>query len=233
MLPLWDEIPTKKIPLITIILIMLNSLIYFYQVFMVHDPNTFVYAYGLIPYEITKGVHLVSAVPSPVQLTILTSMFMHGSFIHLFGNMLYLWIFGNNVEDYLGKIRFVLFYLLSGIFAALGQVLIAPNSTVPMIGASGAIAGVLGAYLLLFPRARITTLIFFGIFIRLVKLPAILVLGLWIVFQFFSGLSELSLSKGAEGVAWFAHIGGFLAGILLIKLLPPRKNYYFQERQYR
>jgi len=194
---------------------------------MVADPNTFINTYGLIPLELTKGIALSPSAPSPIYLTILFSMFMHGGLVHLLGNMLYLWIFGNNVEDYLGKIRFIIFYILSGIFAALGQILMAPGSRVPMIGASGAIAGVLGAYLILFPRARITTLVFFGFFIRLIKLPAIFVLGLWIIFQLFYGLSELSISGGGAGVAWFAHIGGFLGGIILIKLFSPRRHNYY------
>ncbi|NLL61291.1 MAG: rhomboid family intramembrane serine protease [Candidatus Atribacteria bacterium] len=226
MLPLRDEIPTKRVPIITIIIILLNCLVYFYQFFMIKDLHYFVYSYGLIPYEITKGVSLVPSVSTPIQLTVFSSMFMHGSLVHLAGNMLYLWIFGNNVEDFLGKLRFIIFYVLSGIFAALGQIIVSPNSTVPMIGSSGAIAGVLGAYLILFPRARITTLVFFGFFIRLVKLPAIFFLGLWIIYQFLYGLTEVSLSGGGAGVAWFAHIGGFVGGIILIKLLSPRKNYY-------
>lgn len=228
MIPLWDEMPTKRIPVITIIFILINFLVYYYQFFMVVDTNAFINTYGLIPIELTKGIALSPNTPSPVYITILFSMFMHGGLVHLLGNMLYLWIFGNNVEDYLGRIRFIIFYILSGIFAALGQILIAPNSIVPMIGASGAIAGVLGAYLILFPRARITTLVFFGFFIRLIKLPAIFVLGLWIIFQLFYGLSELSLSGGGAGVAWFAHIGGFIGGIALIKLFGGRKwDYYY------
>ena len=227
MIPLWDEMPTKRIPVITIIFILINFLVYYYQFFMVVDTNVFINTYGLIPIELTKGIALSPNTPSPVYMTILFSMFMHGGLVHLLGNMLYLWIFGNNVEDYLGRIRFIIFYILSGIFAALGQILIAPNSIVPMIGASGAIAGVLGAYLILFPRARITTLVFFGFFIRLIKLPAIFVLGLWIIFQLFYGLSELSLSGGGAGVAWFAHIGGFIGGIALIKLFGGRKRDYY------
>lgn len=228
MFPLWDEIPTKRIPFITIIIILINCLVYYYQYFVVLDPNLFINAFGLIPYELVKGVDLVPKGPSPIYLTIFSSMFMHGSFVHLFGNMLYLWIFGNNVEDYLGKFRFIIFYMLSGILAAFGQILASPHSLVPMIGASGAIAGVLGAYFILFPRARITTLIFLGFFIRLVKLPAIFVLGLWVIFQVFYGLSELSISGGEAGVAWFAHIGGFIGGIILIKLMSPRKRNYYQ-----
>ncbi|MDD3655210.1 MAG: rhomboid family intramembrane serine protease [Atribacterota bacterium] len=228
MLPLWDEIPTRKVPIITIVLVLINCLVYYYQFFIVIDQNIFIYAYGLIPFEITKGVDLFPPGPSPIYFTVLSSMFMHGSFVHLFGNMLYLWIFGNNVEDYLGKFRYIIFYVLSGVFAALGQVIVSSNSQIPMIGASGAVAGVLGAYFILFPRARITTLIFFGFFIRLIKLPALFVLGLWIIFQLFYGLSDLSSSGGVTGVAWFAHIGGFIGGIILIKLFNTRKRHYYQ-----
>jgi membrane associated rhomboid family serine protease len=228
MFPLWDEMPTKKIPLITIFLILTNSLVYYYQVYGVTDSMQFILSYGLIPYEISHATDIIPYSSTPVYLNIISSMFMHGSFVHLFGNMLYLWIFGNNIEDYLGKIRYIIFYFLSGIIAALTQVLINSYSRVPMIGASGAVAGVLGAYFILFPRARVTTLIFFGFFIRLIKVPALLVLGLWIIFQVFYGLSNLSLQGTNAGVAWFAHIGGFLGGIILIKLFkPPTKRYYF------
>lgn len=202
----------------TIVLIIINVLVYYYQSFMVADSMKFIYAFGLIPYELSQGVDLVPYGPSPIHLTIFSSMFMHGSLIHLIGNMLYLWIFGNNIEDYLGKLGFPVFYFLTGIIAALGQILISPQSEVPMIGASGAVAGVLGAYFILYPRSRITTLIFFGFFIRLIKMPALFVLGLWIIFQLFYGLSNLSLSEANSGVAYFAHIGGFVGGMILIKL---------------
>lgn len=226
MFPLWDEIPTKRFPVVTIFFILLNGIFYYYQFFLVTDTMSFIYSYGLIPFELTQSVDLFPYGPNPVFLTIFSSMFMHGSFVHLFGNMLYLWIFGNNVEDYLGRFKFVLFYLLSGIFAAVTQILIAPYSKVPMIGASGAVAGILGAYFILFPRARITTLVFFGFFIRLVKLPALFVLGLWIIFQLFYGFSNLSMQGTDTGVAWFAHIGGFIGGIVLIQIFKKRNNFH-------
>lgn len=227
MFPLWDEMPTKRIPVITIILIIINSLVYYYQFFIVTDSIRFIYSFGLTPFEISQGVDIIPYGPSPVYLTIVSSMFMHGSFVHLFGNMLYLWIFGNNIEDYLGKLKFTIFYFLSGIFAAFTQILISPQSQVPMIGASGAVAGVLGAYFILFPKSRITTLIFFGFFIRLIKMPALFVLGIWIIFQLLYGFSNISLQGADAGVAWFAHIGGFIGGIILIKLIKPvRRDYY-------
>ena len=224
MFPLWDEIPTKKFPLITIFFIIINCVVYYYQVFIVSDGVNFVYSFGLIPYEISHHIDLFPYGPTPIYLTMLTSMFMHGSFIHLFGNMLYLWIFGNNIEDYLGTLKFFIFYLLSGFFAALTQILIGPNSNIPMIGASGAVAGVLGAYFILFPKSRITTLFIFGFFIRLIKIPALFVLGVWIVFQLFYGFSNLAFQGSQAGVAWFAHIGGFMGGIILINLFRLKRN---------
>lgn len=226
MFPLWDEVPTSKIPTITIIIIIVNCFIYYYQTYITVDGMGFIYSYGLIPFEISQRIDLVPYGPSPIFLTIGTSMFMHGSLVHLLGNMLYLWIFGNNVEDYLGKYKFIVFYFLSGIFAAFMQILISPYSKVPMIGASGAVAGVLGAYFILFPKSRITTLVFFGFFIRLIKMPALFVLGLWIIFQLFYGFSNLSSQGANAGVAWFAHIGGFIGGILIINFLKPSRKYF-------
>jgi membrane associated rhomboid family serine protease len=161
--------------------------------------------------------------PSP-YLTIFTSMFLHGGLFHVGGNMLYLWIFGNNVEDTLGHGRFLLFYLLSGVAAAMAQTFMGPASPVPMIGASGAVSGVLGAYLLLFPHANVLTLIVFGFFIRLVRVPALIVLGFWVVVQFLNGFLAVGVEAarghgGGGGVAWFAHIGGFLAGVVLLLVM--------------
>jgi membrane associated rhomboid family serine protease len=155
-------------------------------------------------------------------------MFLHGSPLHVAGNMLYLWIFGDNVEDTLGHGRFLLFYLLSGVAAAAAQTITSPSSTIPMIGASGAVSGVLGAYLLLFPYATILTLMIFGFFVRTVHIPAAIVLGFWIVLQLINGwltVSASAMGRGESGgVAWFAHIGGFLAGMLLLLLFRPRQS---------
>jgi len=171
---------------------------------------------GVIPYEITHFQTLAEGIRLSPPLTLLAAMFLHGSLFHLLGNMLFLWIFGNNVEDFLGPFRFVPFYLLSGLGASFFQVLFSPNSRVPMIGASGAIAGVLGAYLLLYPAARVRTLVFLFFFIRVIAIPAAYVLGLWFVLQI------LNVGMGG-GVAWFAHIGGFLFGLALIKLFGGRR----------
>jgi len=217
MFPLWDDLPTRKFPFVTIILIALNILVFIYQSSLGEGFNQFIYAMGLIPFEITHFTDLPPAGPSPIYLTILYSMFMHGSLIHLIGNMLFLWIFGNNMEDFFGRIPFIFFYLICGLAAAFVQILFHPNSTIPMVGASGAIAGVMGGYLILYPRARVTTVLILGFFIRLVKIPALIFLGFWIIYQFLYGVSSLSISSGEGGVAWFAHIGGFISGLLLVK----------------
>lgn len=211
-IPLKDENPTSRFPFMTVLFIALNILIFFYQIFSPEGLQYFVYRMGAIPYEITH-LRTISSFPrlSP-PLTLITAMFLHGGLFHLVGNMLYLWIFGNNVEDFLGSIRFVIFYLLSGLGANFVHILFNPNSRVPMIGASGAIAGVLGAYLILYPTARIMTLIF----IWILPIPAALILGLW----FFAQVTNVGIGGG---VAWFAHIGGFLIGIALIKLFSQKR----------
>jgi membrane associated rhomboid family serine protease len=218
MFPIYDNVPTKKFPLITVALIVLNSMVFLYQVSLGERFAEFIYSMGLLPYEITHNIDLFPYGPSPIYLTIFSSMFMHGSIIHLLGNMLFLWIFGNNVEDYLGRKKFIIFYLICGVAAAVTQIFINSGSKVPMVGASGAIAGVLGAYLLLYPRAKVTTVIIFVFFIRLIKIPAVVVLGFWIIYQFLYGISSLAVRTGEGGVAWFAHIGGFICGVILIKL---------------
>jgi len=228
MLPLKDDVPSRGVPVVTVALIALNVLAFLYQMSLelgtdvvpAHgSAEAFVFEFGAVPCRITGAC--AWDFPHPA-LTIITSMFLHGGLIHIGGNMLYLWIFGDNVEDTLGHVRFLGFYLASGVAAALGQTAMAPTSSVPMIGASGAISGVLGAYLLLFPYARVLTLVTFGFFIRFIHVPAILILGFWIVVQFLNGALSLGAGEGGAGVAWFAHIGGFLAGIVLLFVLRPR-----------
>jgi membrane associated rhomboid family serine protease len=229
MLPLKDDIPTRTFPAVTVGLIAANILAFLYQLSLeaTDDPGgiraaqAFVFEFGLIPCRLTGACAAPVDFPSPV-VTILTSMFLHGGLFHIAGNMLYLWIFGNNVEDTLGHGRFLAFYLLSGAAAALAQTAVGPTSRVPMIGASGAVSGVLGAYLLLFPYASVLTLITFGFFIRIVRVPAMIVLGFWIVVQLLNGLITFGASDRG-GVAWFAHIGGFFAGLGLLYLLRPRR----------
>ena len=206
----------------TVGLIVINVLVFLKQwTLPPRAAARFVYYYGLIPSEIT-GNDLVVQHPVPLYATILTSMFIHGGLFHIAGNMLYLWIFGDNVVDRMGRLRFLIFYLLSGLAAAAAQTWSNPDSTVPMVGASGAISGVLGAYLLLYPHARVVTLIFLGWLVRLVEIPAIVVLGLWIVVQVLNGLLTLGVQAG--GVAWFAHIGGFVAGLIMVYPLKRRSG---------
>ncbi|MFQ6000658.1 MAG: rhomboid family intramembrane serine protease [Anaerolineae bacterium] len=221
MLPLYDENPTRIFPLVTVLLIAANVAVFIYQLIL-PSPQAlegFVRAAAVIPYDVTHNLDL------RVSLTLFTSLFVHGGWLHIIGNMLYLWIFGNNVEDAMGHLRFTLFYFLCGLGASAAQIAVNINSPVPNIGASGAIAGVLGAYLILFPRARVVSLVTLGYFVRLVRVPAVLVLGFWIVVQLFSGLASLGM-PGIGGVAWFAHLGGFLMGLLLVRLFVRGRAWY-------
>jgi membrane associated rhomboid family serine protease len=240
--PLKDNIPTRRFPVLTVTLIALNVLAFFgfQQAELslggaaVDEQN--VIDYGAIPYEVTHpGQQCVAdgnqlecgtggaAGQPPTIVTLFTSMFMHGGLLHILGNMLFLWIFGNNIEDSMGRARFVVFYLLGGLVALAAQTAIDPDAAVPTIGASGAVAGVLGAYALLYPRARVVTLILIIIFFTVVELPALVVLGLWFLLQVFYGSAELAQPVGGGGgVAYFAHIGGFVFGLVAIKLFANR-----------
>ncbi|HKY33502.1 MAG TPA: rhomboid family intramembrane serine protease [Candidatus Polarisedimenticolia bacterium] len=211
MIPLRDDNPSRSAPVVTVVLLAANILVFLYEMSLGPEIEELVFKMGLIPAEVTSAVRFEPHLPLP--LTFLTSMFLHGDLMHLAGNMLYLWIFGNNVEDEAGHAGFALFYLVSGLAAAAAQIVAMPGSEVPMIGASGAIAGVLGGYMVLFPHARVLTMIPIFFFIRLVYLPAVLMLGLWFVYQVV--LSNMTSSTGG-GVAFFAHIGGFVAGAILI-----------------
>ncbi len=213
MLPLRDFIPTRRFPVLTVSIIVVNIIAFGYELLAEAGgtlDQTF-YTMGVVPFEVTHNFG------PAIALSFLTSLFLHGGFMHIAGNMLYLWIFGNNVEDSMGRGRFLVFYLIAGITASAAQVLASPNSPLPTIGASGAIAGVLGAYIVLFPNARVQTLIFLGYFARMAHLPALLVLGFWFVLQLFNGLMAFGVAQ-AGGVAWFAHVGGFVAGLLLVRL---------------
>jgi len=216
MIPLHDDNPTEIQPAVTVSLIVACTLVFFYEVSLPEKVGElFVYQYGAIP-ALVVGHKLPPAdlmAVSPI-MTLITSMFLHGGWMHLIGNMLYLWIFGNNIEDVMGHVRFVIFYLTCGIVATLSHAVIEPSSTIPMVGASGAISGVLGAYLLLFPRAQVLVLIPLGLFTRTMYVPAAFALGLWFVMQVLSG--GMSLGREGGGIAFFAHIGGFVAGMALI-----------------
>lgn len=215
MIPIGDVNPRRHFPIMTVSLIALNALLFLYQLLLPEqERQIFIRQAGLIPAELTAGV--LSAVPD-----LLTSMFLHGGWIHIISNMLYLWIFGDNIEDLVGPMLYLLFYLAAGVIAALAQVAVAPNSRIPTIGASGAIAGVLGAYGVVFPGRRIRTLLLLGYWIRMIYLPAFVLLGFWFVLQLFNGVASLGVQTGG-GVAWFAHIGGFVAGVIVGVLLRGR-----------
>jgi membrane associated rhomboid family serine protease len=225
MIPLYDRNPTRSSPFVTYVLVAINVLVYLYELALAPSPQaleTFYYRFGVVPAELLSGRDVPPLLPvGPVYLTVLTSLFVHGGLLHVGGNMLYLWIFGNNVEDRLGHLRFLLFYLVCGSAAAMAQIALSADSRYPMIGASGAVAGVLGAYLVLFPSARITTLLFLGFFITVLQVPALLLIGYWFLLQVLNGFFSLVLPMGEGGTAWFAHIGGFVAGILLLRLFRP------------
>jgi membrane associated rhomboid family serine protease len=220
--PLKDDIPSHRTPIVTVGLIAICVLIYFWQVSLGPEGGAYaVYSYGFIPAVLLTGAELPAELAVlPPAATLFTSMFLHGGFMHLAGNMLYLWVFGNNIEDSMGHGRFLVFYLLCGVAAAFAQALPDPSSEIPMIGASGAISGVLGAYLVLFPHARVHVLIPFG-FLFLHTIRAGWLLGFWFVFQLLSGV----FSSAAEGgVAFWAHVGGFVAGMALIFVMRDRRR---------
>ena len=226
MIPIHDDNPYRQTPYITITLIVLNILVFLYEILLGPGQQAFVYKFGAIPFELTHFKELPNLpvaykTPLPNIFTVFTSMFIHGGVLHLLGNMLYLWIFGDNVEYLMGRFRFLIFYLIVGFIAAFAYTIMDPNSTVPMIGASGAISGVLGAYAIKFPKARVRVLIFLFIFITTVQIPAYIVLGFWFFIQLLSGFS--SIGNAGVGVAWWAHIGGFLAGMILVNKFQKRK----------
>ena len=231
--PIGDDNRDRRIrPYVTYLLIALNVLVFF----LLQSSDAFTYGYSVVPREITTGEDLVGAYaigggriqhypgPSPIYLTLLWSMFMHGGIGHLFGNMLYLWIFGDNVEDRMGHLKFLIFYLICGLLASAAHIFFGPRSIIPSLGASGAIAGVLGAYLVLFPRQGVNVILFF----RVVTLPALVVIGFWGLFQFWNGFGSLGKTGESGGVAYMAHIGGFVAGIILVFLFrnapPPERR---------
>ena len=242
MIPLKDNIPTRRFPVLTVAIIAINVIVYFlFQDGKFSTVNEeFVVDYGVIPYELThpgdhceavgqgiacegqEGVTGQADAQPSTPITLLSSIFMHASLIHLGGNMLFLWIFGNNIEDSMGRVRFVAFYLLGGLAATLAQTAVNPDAAIPTIGASGAVAAVLGAYALLYPRARVVTLVIIIFFITVIQLPALLVLGAWFVLQLLDGTRDLGVQSGDAGVAYWAHIGGFVFGLALIRLFANR-----------
>jgi len=218
MIPLRDENPSLTVPVVTRLLIALNVLVFLGEVAMGPELRNVIHTWGLVPARLTLALRFGEEPVAAPVLTVFSSMFLHGGWLHLGGNMWYLWIFGDNVEDRLGHVRFLVFYLIAGAVAAALHCAFNPSSQLPTVGASGAIAGVLGAYLVAFPRARVVTLVPLFPFFQVMALPAVLVLGLWIVMQFFSGALSLGYGSGG-GVAWWAHIGGFAFGLIVMRLL--------------
>jgi membrane associated rhomboid family serine protease len=219
MIPLHDDNPTELRPVVTLALIAAAVLAFFWQLSLGPAQQRIVFALGVIPAVLFDARQLSPEIALvPPAVTVFTSMFLHGGWMHLIGNMLYLWIFGNNVEDAMGHLRFVAFYLVCGIAAVFAQALPNPGSTVPMIGASGAISGVLGAYLLLYPHARVLVAIPIGFVLHTMRIKARWVLGFWFMLQ----LVNSALARGEGGVAWYAHLGGFVAGMALVPFFKRR-----------
>ena len=227
MIPLKDNVPTRTFPVVTVGIIVVNALVWFWEITGT-TVNTDVSHYGYYPCAVEGPCIGAATHHKELVEMVFTSMFMHASWIHIIGNMLFLWIFGNNVEDAMGRVRFVVFYLLAGIAATALQTFVtlywanAVQASVPNIGASGAIAGVLGAYLVLLPRASVVTAITLGFFFLIREIPAIWFLGVWFLFQLVEGGFGITHPQAGGGVAFFAHVGGFVFGLLLVKVLATR-----------
>jgi membrane associated rhomboid family serine protease len=221
MFPLKDTQPSYTRPVVTIALIAVNLLVFLFEASLgPYNRNALIEYYGLVPDQVRFS-------------SIITSMFLHGGWLHVLGNMWFLWIFGDNIEDLLGHGKFFVFYMLCGIAAAIGQVVSSPYSTVPMVGASGAIAGVMGAYLIKFPRARVLTLVFIVFFITTIEVPAPLMLAYWFVIQLFSGIGSIARTHASEGgTAFFAHVAGFIVGMLLVKVMGSSSQYNRRRDRY-
>ena len=225
MIPIRDRNPSGTFPFVTVSIIALNILVFVFEVSLGQGLDSFLFQFGVVPIKVYYSTDIPDSNIINTYFPFLSFMFLHGGFVHLISNMWFLWIFGDNVEDRLGRIKFVIFYLICGIGSAIVHVYFNSQSGVPCVGASGAIAGVLGAYMVTFPRARVLVLIPLFIVWQMIELPAIIVLGFWFLIQFFSGTASISSTHGG-GVAWWAHIGGFVLGVILIKLFPKSRRLY-------
>ena len=217
MIPIRDQIPTRRVPIINYLLIAANIGVFLFMYLAGSYEETLTYEFALIPYNFVTHLNIGNI------SDIFTSMFMHAGLAHIAGNMLYLWIFGDNIEDSMGHAKYLLFYLVGGTVASLTHIITNPGSQIPTVGASGAIAAVLGAYLVLYPQSRVLTIIPLGFFIRMTMVPASIVLGMWFVLQLFSGVLSLG-GPDVGGVAFWAHIGGFLAGVVMAKLMGKQRR---------
>jgi membrane associated rhomboid family serine protease len=245
MIPLRDDIQSRTVPVVNYVLIGVNVLVFFLELAMGPQLPRFLFQASVVPVLYTGGDHslslvevLLNTLDPELGFRLLFSMFLHGGWAHIIGNMLYLWIFGDNVEDRLGHVKYVIFYLACGWVASYAHIWASPDSRLPSVGASGAIAGVLGAYLTLYPHAHVVTLLPLGFFTQLVRIPALFFLGFWFLQQFLMGAMSLGVRTAAEagGVAWWAHVGGFAAGALLVRVLgglrrpPPVRDSWWEDR---
>ncbi|NLY38223.1 MAG: rhomboid family intramembrane serine protease [Firmicutes bacterium] len=235
MIPIRDTAARRGFPLITILLIVANVLVFLYQQMLSPEQiYEFIYTYGTVPAELTAGIAqffrsgFKLPLLLPAALPLVTANFLHGGWLHLIGNMIYLWIFGDNVEDRLGHLSFLVTYLLMGAGSQLFHVFTAPEGQIPLVGASGAIAGVLGAYFVLFPRARVLTLLPLGFFITFVHIPAVVFLAFWFILQLINATAQ-GLAMGVQPVAWWAHVGGFLIGIIVGVVKRRERLRYYRE----
>jgi membrane associated rhomboid family serine protease len=220
MIPLKDNIPSGTVPVVNVSLIVVNIIVFFFEVSLGRSLNSFILHFGFVPARFFTLLSSEHFNPVVTLLPLVTSLFLHGGWLHVGGNMLYLWIFGDNVEDVLGHLRYLFFYLLCGIGASVTHLITNAASAVPTVGASGAIAGVMGAYFVLFPRARVVTLIFLFVFIQFIEIPALYFLAFWFLLQLVSGSFSLGSSQALSGgVAFWAHVGGFVWGIIFLFLL--------------
>jgi membrane associated rhomboid family serine protease len=226
MLPIQDSVPSRSVPVVTRALVLVNVLVFFFELTLPrHGVEQLFYLFGIVPARLTHPDWAAGiGFPAGTYWTIITHQFLHGGWLHLFANMWTLWIFGDNVEDRMGSLRFLFFYLICGSVAALTQVLTNPDSTIPSVGASGAIAGVLGAYLLFFPTARLIVLLPIFFYPFFFEVPAVLYLFLWFLIQLFSGAAALAGPQEVGGIAWWAHVGGFVSGMLLCRLFVRRRR---------
>lgn len=231
MIPIKDDIPSKSYPIVNITLIVINVIVFLFELSLGDNLESFIKAFAVIPAKyFYSGIRyedgtVVLFSMSERIIPLFSSMFLHGGWLHLFSNMLYLWIFGDNVEDRMGHFRYILFYILCGLVAAGTHIITNPESEIPTIGASGAIAGVLGAYLVLYPFARVVVVIPILFFWDIIKLPALVVLGFWFIIQIFQGTLALAIQTTATGgVAWWAHIGGFVAGLFFINIFKKKSR---------
>ncbi len=220
MIPIRDRNPSGTFPLVTVSIIFINVVVFIIQLSAGPRLDALLFQFGVVPIKVIYSSEIPGSTFANTYFPFLSYMFLHGGFVHLIGNMWYLWIFGDNIEETLGRFRFILFYLLCGIGSAMVHIYLNSQSGIPCVGASGAIAGVLGAYMVTFPRARVLVIIPLFIIWEIIELPAVFVLGFWFLIQFFSGAAAISKVQGGGGVAWWAHIGGFILGIILIKIFP-------------